>query len=135
MNAPLQLNMFGSTIATTTSSPIGLSIILPKQCSNCGSDSAVVGSSRGPHHASLLCNCCGGHRGSLSGTTYRFLSGVIENFGRPSEPIEIRHNQSVPTTDATAQAGHRNCSDNERKTLCQMTSTTSTAPNFSVPQI
>jgi hypothetical protein len=102
MNAPFQLSTFGST--SPSSSPIGLSVILPRRCSNCGSDSAVVGSSRGPHHASLLCDCCGGHRGWLSGATYRFLSDVIENFGRPIEPIEIRHNQSVPTTDTTVQA-------------------------------
>jgi hypothetical protein len=102
MNAPFQIDMFGTV--TPSSSPIGLSVILPKPCGNCGSAAAVVESSRGPHHASLLCDRCGGHRGWLSGTTYRFLSGVIENFGRPSEPIEIRHNQSVPTTDATAQA-------------------------------
>jgi hypothetical protein len=95
MNAPFQLSMFEST--SPSSSPIGLSVILPRQCSNCGSDSAIVGSSRGPHHASLLCECCCGHRGWLSGTTYRFFSGVIENFGRPTEPIEIRHNQSPPS--------------------------------------
>jgi hypothetical protein len=102
MNAPVQLAMFETT--APSSSPVGLSVILPRQCGNCGSDNAIIGSSRGPHHASVLCACCGGHRGWLSGTTYRFLSDVIENFGRPTEPILIRHNQSVPTTDATAQA-------------------------------
>jgi hypothetical protein len=95
MNAPFQLSMFEST--SPSSSPIGLSVILPSQCRNCCSDGAVVGSSRGPHHASLLCECCGGHRGWLSGTTYSFLSDVTENFGRPTGPIEIRHNQSPPS--------------------------------------
>jgi hypothetical protein len=98
----MQLTLFEST--TPSSSPIGLSVIVPKPCGNCGSDSAIIGSSRGPHHASLLCECCGGHRGWLSGITFHFLSDVIENFGRPTEPILIRHNQSVPTTDTTAQA-------------------------------
>jgi hypothetical protein len=84
-------------ITTPSSSPIGLIVILPKPCSNCGSDSAVVGSSRGPHHASLLCECCDRHRGWLSGTTYRFLSDVITNFGRPTEPILVRQNQSPPS--------------------------------------
>ncbi len=99
-----QLEMFGSTIATPSSSPVGLAVILSKLCGNCGSDIATIGSSTGPHYARLNCECCGGHRGWLSGATYRFLSDVIENFGRPNEPIEIRHNQSVPITDATAQA-------------------------------
>jgi hypothetical protein len=96
MNAPVQLSMFEST--SPSSSPIGLTVIVPKPCSNCGSDAAVIGSSRGPHHASLLCEHCGGHRGWLSGTTYRFLSNAIENFGRPSEPILVRQNQSPPSS-------------------------------------
>jgi hypothetical protein len=95
MNAPVQLSMFEST--SPSSSPIGLTVIVPKPCSNCGSDAAVIGSSRGPHHASLLCECCGGHRGWLSGSTYKFLSDVIENFGRPAEPILVRQNQSPPS--------------------------------------
>ena len=95
MNAPFQSDIFGTL--TPSSSPVGLFVILPKQCGNCGSDHAIVGSSRGPHHASVFCDCCGSHRGWLSGTTYRFLSDVIENFGRPNEPIEIRRNQSPPS--------------------------------------
>jgi hypothetical protein len=95
MNAAGQLSMFGAI--TPSSSPVDLSIILPKPCSNCGSDSAVVGSSRGPHHASLLCDCCGGHRGWLPGAAFKFLSDVIDNFGRPTEAIEIRRNQSPPS--------------------------------------
>jgi hypothetical protein len=97
-----QLSMFEPT--SPSSSPTGLSVIVPKLCGKCGSDSAIIGSSRGPHHASLLCEYCGGHRGWLRGATYNFLFDVIENFGRPTEPILIRHNQSVPTTDATTQA-------------------------------
>jgi hypothetical protein len=100
MNA--QLSMF-QNVTTPSSSPVGLGVILPKQCTDCGSDSAIIGSSRGPHHAALLCECCGSHRGWLRGTTYKILCDVIENFGRPTEPILIRHNQSVPTTDATAR--------------------------------
>jgi hypothetical protein len=102
MNAPVQLAMFETT--TPSSSPIGLSVLLPKPCSNCGSDSTIIGSSAGPHYGRLNCECCGSHRGWLSGSTYKFLSDVIENFGRPNKPIEIRHNQSVPIADATAQA-------------------------------
>jgi hypothetical protein len=95
MNAPFQLSMFEST--SPSSSPIGLSVILPKPCGNCGADAAVIGSSRGSHYASLLCDCCGGHRGWLRGATFKILSDVVENFGRPNEPIEIRQNQSPPS--------------------------------------
>jgi hypothetical protein len=90
--------MFGAP-TTPSSSPVGLSVILPKRCADCGSGAAVVGSSRGPHHASLLCESCRCHRGWLSGETFRFLSDVIDNFGRPTEPVVIRHNQSAQSAD------------------------------------
>jgi hypothetical protein len=82
--------------AASSTSVVGLEVILPRAC-QCSETVATLGSSRGPHHASLVCTRCGVHRGWLSGETFRFLSDVIENFGRPIEPIEIRHNQSVPT--------------------------------------
>jgi hypothetical protein len=96
MNAPVQLSMFG-VITPPSTSPVGLSVILPRQCSNCGSDSAIVGSSAGAHHARLNCYGCGSHRGWLSGAAFKFLSDVIDNFGRSNEPIEIRRNQSPPS--------------------------------------
>jgi hypothetical protein len=103
MNTPAQLAMLETTVPSSL--PIGLTVILPKPCSNCGSDSTIVGSSAGPHYARLNCECCGRHRGWLSGTTYKFLSDVIANFGQPIEPICIRYNQSSPPgADATAQA-------------------------------
>jgi hypothetical protein len=103
MNAPAQLSLFESISASSL--PIGLCVIMPKPCRNCGSDAAVIGSSRGPHHARLNCECCDSHRGWLSGTAYKFLSDVIENCGRPTEPIEIRHNQSSsPDADNPAVA-------------------------------
>jgi hypothetical protein len=102
VNAPVQLSMFEAT--TPSSSPIGLAVVPPKRCRSCGSDTAIIGSSAGPHYARLNCRSCGRHRGWLSGETFRFLSDAIDSFGRPTEPVVIRHNQSVPTTDATAQA-------------------------------
>ena len=102
VNAPVQLSMFGAT--TPSSSPVGLEVILPKPCRSCGPAITTVGSSKGPHHASVACSCCGIHRGWLSGETFQFLCDIIDNFGRPTEPVVIRYNQSVPTTDATAQA-------------------------------
>jgi hypothetical protein len=102
---PTQLSMFEST--SPSSSPIGLSVILPKRCSNCGADAAVIGSSRGPHHASLLCDCCGRHRGWLSGVTYNFISTIIDQFGRPVEPIEVTLNSRSRVDNTTATATER----------------------------
>jgi hypothetical protein len=86
--------MFAAT--TPSSSPLGLIVIPPRLCRNCGADTAIIGSSAGPHHAGLSCCGCGRHRGWLSGEAFRFLSDAIDSFGRPSEPIVIRHNQSAP---------------------------------------
>jgi hypothetical protein len=90
MNAPVQLCMFDVT--TPSSSPIGLEVITPKPCRGCGSAIAIVGSSKGPHRASVACRCCGSHRGWLSGETFQFLSDAISIF---REPVVIRHNQSA----------------------------------------
>ena len=94
MSAPIQLSMF-DTVTTPSSSPIGLDVILPRQCHDCGSDTAIIGSSAGPHHARLECRGCGRHRGWLSAGTFRFLSDVIDNFGRPTEPIIVNSRKSA----------------------------------------
>jgi hypothetical protein len=105
MNAPAQFSMFGA-VTTPSSSPIGLAVILLRPCCNCGDERATIGSSAGPHHASLNCYGCGGHRGWLSGATFKFLSDVIENFGRPTEPITVSSN-SRKSADTTATATER----------------------------
>jgi hypothetical protein len=105
VNAPVQLSMFGATMPS--SSPVGLVVVPPKPCRDCGSDTVIIGSSAGPHHARLNCCGCGCHRGWLSGETFRFISGVIDNFGRPTEPIEIRHNQSAQEHGYPAAAATR----------------------------
>jgi hypothetical protein len=99
VNARAQLSMFGAP-TTPSSSPVSLSVILPKPCRNCGYDTAIVGSSAGPHYARLNCCSCGCHRGWLGGQTFHFLSDVIDNFGRPTEPILIRRNQSALRADS-----------------------------------
>jgi hypothetical protein len=53
MSAPFQLTMFETT--APSSSPIGLTVILPKPCGNCGLNSTIIGSSVGPHYARLNC--------------------------------------------------------------------------------
>jgi hypothetical protein len=122
MNAPVQLGMFAST--SPSSSPIGLHVILPQPC-QCGEFIAVVGSSRGPHHASVICSRCEIHRGWVSGETDRFITTVIDKIGRPTEPITVSSN-SRKSADTTATA-------TERLTSC--TSTSSTHQNFYAPQI
>jgi hypothetical protein len=84
-----QIDMF-SAVAPSTS-VVGLAIIVPRACGNCGAVEVVVGSSAGPHHARLNCRSCGRHSGWMSGTSYSFITKIIEHFGRPTEPITVRH--------------------------------------------
>jgi hypothetical protein len=100
MNAPVQLTLFDA-VTTPSSSPVGLDVILPGQCHDCGSDTAIIGSSAGPHSARLKCCGCGRHRGWLSASTFRFLSDVIDNFGRPTEPITVTTNSRKSADVAT----------------------------------
>jgi hypothetical protein len=88
MNA--QANLFPVTVSST--SVVGLEVVLPKPCRQCGEGTAFIGSSRGPHHASLVCSCCEIHRGWVSGETYRFISAIIDNIGRPTERIVVSTN-------------------------------------------
>jgi hypothetical protein len=91
-----QLDMFGAT--TLSTSLVGLHVTLPNAC-RCGATSAVLGSSSGPHYASLVCGACDRHRGWLSADTFNFISATIDNFGRPVEPITIRFSNSRVSAD------------------------------------
>jgi hypothetical protein len=85
-------------LTSPSSSVIGLEVILPRSC-QCGESIAVIGSSRGPHHALLICSRCGVHRGWVSGETYRFISTIIDTIGRPVEPINVITNSRVRVDD------------------------------------
>lgn len=82
-----QISLFPELTASSTS-VIGLEILLPQPC-RCGEGRSVVGSYKGPHHASVACSRCGKHRAWLSGTTTAFLNAILDHFGRPTEPITV----------------------------------------------
>jgi hypothetical protein len=67
----------------------GIEVHLPHHCP-CGHDMLHIGPGRGPHRASLYCALCGRHCGWLSHETAKFLSAVIERFGRPTAPVCVR---------------------------------------------
>ena len=67
----------------------GLLVQLPTAC-RCDCEFAVVGEGKAMHAASLCCVECGVHRGWLSHATYKFITEIITQFGRPTEPIVIR---------------------------------------------
>jgi hypothetical protein len=91
-----QLDMFSSTVGST--SLTGLEVVLPRPC-RCGATVATIGSSAGPHHARLECARCDGHRGWVSYETYQFLTSIIDEFGRPDQPIAVRFKDSRISAD------------------------------------
>jgi hypothetical protein len=91
-----QLDMFGSTVGST--SLTGLEVVLPRPC-GCGAAIAAIGSSAGPHHARLKCAGCDGHRGWVSYETYQFLTGIIDEFGRPDQPVAVKFKDSRSSAD------------------------------------
>jgi hypothetical protein len=78
----------------------GLQVRLPDTC-RCGLMLALIEGGRGPHRAGLRC-ACGRHRGWVSVASYRFLTEIVDRFGRPAEPIEIRAPQARMTTSLGA---------------------------------
>jgi hypothetical protein len=80
-----QLNMFGTELSTD-GSLVGLAIMLPEQCPRCGGHDAVIGAGRGPHKASIMC-VGGRHLGWMSIATFNFIHSIVQQFGRPTEPI------------------------------------------------
>jgi hypothetical protein len=74
----------------------GLVAKLPDICKKCGSHLAIIGPAPVPHRASLHCKECRAFRGWVSDTSFKFVSKVVEQFGKPTEPILILRGKSEP---------------------------------------
>jgi hypothetical protein len=75
--------------ASTPASPlIGLQVKLDSAC-QCGTNTATIGSSGGPHAARLKCEGCSCHRGWISHAAASWLETVQARFGVPTT-ITIR---------------------------------------------
>ena len=95
-----QLNLFGDVTQASTS-VLGLIVALPSACT-CGETDTRIGSSAGPHFASLRCSACGKHRGWVSAVTFHFITDAIDKAGgRPAEPISVRFKNSRISADTT----------------------------------
>src|SRR5690349_11619032 len=73
---------------------VGLAITLPEQCPRCSGHNAVIGASRGPHKASIMC-VCGRHLGWMSIATFNFINATVQQFGRPGEPICVSRQRAT----------------------------------------
>ena len=65
----------------------GLLVRTPRPCRRCGAELAVIGPGKAMHAAALICAECETHRGWLSHESHRFIAGIVDQFGRPAEPI------------------------------------------------
>jgi hypothetical protein len=77
---------------------IGITVKLPDTC-KCGSPLAVIGPAVVPHRASLHCQECRQFRGWVSNESFRFVSKIVEQFGKPIEPILIHRGKSEPEVE------------------------------------
>jgi hypothetical protein len=93
-----QMEMF--PIAAPSTSAVGLVMVLEDRPCPCGEVKVTIGASAAMHHASLACATCERHRGWLSGETHRFITDIIDNVGRPTEPIVARFKNSRASVDA-----------------------------------
>ncbi len=83
---PGQLDLFDNTVtAPSTAALTGTRLHLPSPC-HCGSSIVIVGSSAGPHSASIRCAECNQHRGWLSRAEHDRISAIV---GKSTEPIDI----------------------------------------------
>jgi hypothetical protein len=77
---------------------IGITVKLPDTC-KCGSPLAVIGPAVVPHRASLHCQECRQFRGWVSNEAFRFVAKIVEQFGKPAEPILIHRGKSEPEVE------------------------------------
>jgi hypothetical protein len=84
---PGQLDFFATAPSTTL---VGLEVFTNTDCTGCGCNGAVLGSSAGPHCAAIHCVRCGRHRGWLPREAATFINGIIDHFGRPNSPVILR---------------------------------------------
>ena len=77
---------------------ISITVKLPDTC-KCGSPLAVIGPAVVPHRASLHCQECGQFRGWVSNEAFRFVTKIVEQFGKPAEPILIHRGKSEPEVE------------------------------------
>ena len=52
-----------------------------------------------PHRASLHCKECRAFRGWVSNEAFRFVAKIVEQFGKPTEPILIHRGKSEPEVE------------------------------------
>jgi hypothetical protein len=82
---PAQLDLFDPP-----SPLVGLRVVRSESCPKCRSFTAVIGTGKPPHIASLICAVCHRFVARLPKAEHDFIVSTINEFGRPTEPIVLR---------------------------------------------
>ena len=99
----------GVTASTSDLDPLnGLEVRMPSSCSKCGCVTASI--QKEAKRRSLRCASCRAHLGWVSSLTERFLEKIVECFGRPTKPIQVRHN---PLTELSPPPSGAEADDNQ----------------------
>jgi hypothetical protein len=85
-----QFDPFRENAPAPSDPVIGLAVRMPHDPCRCGATAAEIGAGRGAHSPSLRCFACGAHRGWISHATHKFLTEIVDKFGRPETPIVIQ---------------------------------------------
>jgi hypothetical protein len=86
-----------------------------RPCPDCQSVDCLIGSADVPHpYGQMICVVCDRHRGQINKRAHAFISEIIRNFGRPTEPIQLCIKNSSPSDEVTATAV---ATANQRSTL------------------
>jgi hypothetical protein len=88
-------DLFANPTSTAPSTGIvGLAVkMLHRPCRTCGCTDFIIGSSAAMHCARLTCAGCDAFGGWMSQGAFTFTRMTIEKFGRPTEPIIVRHSE------------------------------------------
>jgi hypothetical protein len=72
-------------------------LVKPDDDCQCGQQVAVIEAASPPHAGGLVCYSCGTHRGWLPHHAYNFIDEIINQFGRPTEPVAYRRGPTSST--------------------------------------
>jgi hypothetical protein len=99
----MKRDLFGELASKITDPFVGLQIKLDDPC-RCHSYIARVVKGEWLN-TPFCCEGCGRERGRLSYATLTFLRRVVEAFGRPAEPIKLKHGNYIETSPQPSGAG------------------------------
>jgi hypothetical protein len=96
---------------------LGVAVVCPEigKC-RCGGRTTIVGEGKAQHAASLRCEGCDGWRKWLRTSVVSAMVATAKTFGKPTEPVVIRHlEETVAATSGASAATDHRCAHNERK--------------------